>query len=75
MQNPYSLAFLSKKKNKSLTTKQKRTAMNFCDPNTFEFNDEENETINKHLTEITPQLIDINDNLATDRIQVPKQHD
>ena len=48
--------------------------MNFRDPNTFEFNDEENETINKNMSEITPQLIDINDNLATDRIQVPKQH-
>ena len=44
------------------------------DPSNFLFNDEELIKIEKHMEEVTPSLIDMDDNLATDRVRVPSQN-
>ena len=44
------------------------------DPSNFQFNDEEIETIKKHMEENNSRLVDMEENLATDRIRIPLQN-
>lgn len=44
------------------------------DPSNFIFNDEELFKIERHMEEVTPSLMNIDDNLATDRIRIPSQN-
>ena len=44
------------------------------DPSNFQFNDEEIETIKKHMEENKSRLVDMEENLATDRIRIPLQN-
>ena len=44
------------------------------DPSNFIFNDEELLKIDQHMEEVTPSLMNIDENLATDRIRVPSQN-
>lgn len=48
--------------------------MTHRDPSTFEFNDDELRQIQEHVERETPKLIDMDTNLATDRITVPGQN-
>jgi hypothetical protein len=44
------------------------------DPCNFMFNEEEETLIKKHMEEQNSRLIDMNENLATDKIRVPSQN-
>ena len=44
------------------------------DPCNFIFNEEEETLIKKHMEEQNSRLIDMNENLATDKIRVPSQN-
>ena len=44
------------------------------DPSNFVFNNEEILKIDQHMEEVTPSLMNIDENLATDRIRVPSQN-
>ena len=46
----------------------------YRDPSNFVFNEEEEELIKKHMDEQNAQLIDMNENLATDKVRVPSQN-
>ena len=44
------------------------------DPSNFIFNDEELLKIEEHMKNVTPSLIDMDENLAIDRIRIPSQN-
>ena len=44
------------------------------DPSNFIFNDEELLKIEEHMETITPSLIDMDENLAIDRVRIPSQN-
>ena len=44
------------------------------DPSNFQFNDTELEVIKKHLEDNNARLVDMEENLATDRVRVPSQN-
>ena len=47
---------------------------NYRDPSNFTFTDEEERVIQKYMEENNSRFIDMNENLATDKIRVPSQN-
>ena len=44
------------------------------DPSSFAFNDDELEQIKEHMDKNSSRLMDIDENLATDKVRVPNQN-